>query len=154
MHTMPWQLLSALWDSAYHAITSLPLNVVRPWPPCHGTSAHCYETLHTMPWRYAKRCKNPMPCHNISFQRHETLHIMPWYLLSKLWNHARCVLVPPLNIITLLPTALFDSSSCCQGSSLGPHKMTTLCKFNPNPCVWERIWLPKLWRGISLQRLK
>ncbi len=26
--------------------------------------------------------------------------------------------------------------------------------FNPNPCGWGRIWLPKLWRGISLQRLK
>jgi hypothetical protein len=21
--------------------------------------------------------------------------------------------------------------------------------FNPNPCGWVRIWLPKLWRGIS-----
>ncbi len=25
---------------------------------------------------------------------------------------------------------------------------------NPNPYGWGRIWLPKLWRGITLQRLK
>ncbi len=25
---------------------------------------------------------------------------------------------------------------------------------NPHPCGWGRIWLPNLWRGISLQRLK
>jgi hypothetical protein len=24
----------------------------------------------------------------------------------------------------------------------------TCCPFNPNPCGWGRIWLPKLWRGI------
>ncbi len=25
---------------------------------------------------------------------------------------------------------------------------------NPNPCGWGRIWLPKLWRGITQQWLK
>ncbi len=32
--------------------------------------------------------------------------------------------------------------------------VTSYCYFNPNPCGWGHIWLPKLWTGITPQWLK
>jgi hypothetical protein len=45
-------------------------------------------------------------------------------------------------------------SLLCDYSLPAKSALVSLKSPNPNPCGWGRIWLPKLWRGITLQWLK